>query len=259
MKVSVVTPTYGRESHLPRLYSAFKEQTHQNVELLIYDDNDTPSQFIASLRDPSVKYIYSKSRVLLGAKRDRMVREATGEVIAQFDDDDYYAPDYIATMLARLGTSDLVKLSGWYLFDSSNRTFYYWDTRRVLDAHYLVGPGEQSVIVKMPKASAERAEWLHRTLWGFGFSYVFKRRVYDRASFDVNMNEGQDLPFVADCRRHGFVLDAFPDETGLALHIVHTNNTSRAFPNYRLPPFLVSGIFGHRVDSYCEPAGSAGG
>jgi hypothetical protein len=53
-----------------------------------------------------------------------MVREATGEVIAQFDDDDYYAPDYVATMLARLGTSDLVKLSGWYLFDASERGFY---------------------------------------------------------------------------------------------------------------------------------------
>jgi glycosyltransferase involved in cell wall biosynthesis len=254
MKVSVVTPTYGRESHLPRLYSAFKEQTHQNVELLIHDDSDTPSQFIESLRDPSVKYIYSKSRVTQGAKRDRMVREATGDVIAQFDDDDYYAPHYIATMLARLGTGDLVKLSGWFVFDSSSRTFYYWDTRCVLDAHYLVRPGEQSVIVKMPKASAERAEWLDQTLWGFGFSYVFKRRVYDHVSFDVNRNEGQDFPFVVDCRRHGFVVDAFPDETGLALHIVHTSNMSRAFPNYRLPVFLVNQIFGRCVDSYWEPA-----
>jgi glycosyltransferase involved in cell wall biosynthesis len=259
MKVSVVTPTHGRESHLPRLYSSFKEQTHQNVELLIYDDSDTPSPFIASLRDPSVKYIYSRSRVPLGAKRDRMVREAAGDVIAQFDDDDYYAPDYITTMVARLGTSDLVKLSGWYLFDSRNRTFYYWDTRHVLDAHNLVGPGEQSVIVKMPKASPERTEWLDRTLWGFGFSYVFKRRVYDHATFDVTMNEGQDFSFVADCRRHGFVLDAFPDEAGLALHIVHTGNTSRAFPNYRLPAFLVSRIFGRHVDRYWEPAASIGG
>jgi hypothetical protein len=40
MKVSVVTPTHGRESHLPRVYPAFKEQTHQNVELLIYDDSE---------------------------------------------------------------------------------------------------------------------------------------------------------------------------------------------------------------------------
>ena len=258
MKVSVVTPTYGRESYLPRLYSAFKGQTHQDVELLIYDDSDTPSPFMASLRDPGVKYIYSTSRVLLGSKRDRLVREATGDVIAQFDDDDYYAPDYVATMVARLETSDLVKLNGWFLFDSSDRAFYYWDTRCVLDAHYLVGPGEQSVIVKMPKASAERAEWRDRTLWGFGFSYVFKRHVYDKVSFDVTMNEGQDFPFVAECRRHGFVVDAFPDETGLALHIVHTRNTSRAFPNYRLPPFLVNGIFGSRVDSYCEPAGLMG-
>ena len=51
----------------------------------------------------------------LGAKRNRLAAEATGDVLAHFDDDDLYAPEYIATMVGAMERegADFVKLSAW--------------------------------------------------------------------------------------------------------------------------------------------------
>jgi hypothetical protein len=43
--------------------------------------------------------------MLVSAKRNWLCERASAPAIAQFDDDDYYAPHYLATMLARLGQS----------------------------------------------------------------------------------------------------------------------------------------------------------
>jgi hypothetical protein len=44
----------------------------------------------------------------------------------------------------------------------------------------------------------------------------------------------------------------FPDDEGLALHILHGNNTSRAFPQYLLPPVLMHHFFPHKLRAYLE-------
>jgi hypothetical protein len=168
----------------------------------------------------------------------------------QFDDDDYYSPAYVAAMLDRLGTNDFIKLSGWFLFDSVNRELYYWDTETVFTTHYIVGDGSPRTYAATPTQPAARADWLDRNLWGYGFSYVFRRRIYDAASFDIALNKGQDYPFVSECRRVGVELRAFRDNSGLALHILHGSNMSRSFPNYHLPAFMLEGIFGPGITPY---------
>src|SRR3954471_5913053 len=108
MKVSVVTPTFGREKYLPGLLACFAAQTHTDRELLILDDSPAPSTFFGGLADSRVRYVHSKERLTIGEKRNRLVEMATGEVIASFDDDDYYAPGYLTAMLDGLGDADLV-------------------------------------------------------------------------------------------------------------------------------------------------------
>jgi len=45
----------------------------------------------------------------------------------------------------------------------------------------------------------------------------------------------------------GFMVDLFPDTDGLALHIVRHDNIAQCFPQYRLPEFLLTRIFGPEV------------
>ena len=59
MRISVITPTFGRERYLPGLYRNFAEQTHADRELLIHDDSAAPSAFFAALGDPRVSYVHA--------------------------------------------------------------------------------------------------------------------------------------------------------------------------------------------------------
>src|SRR4051794_13447300 len=103
MKVSVITPTFGRERYLPSLFRCFAEQTYADRELLVYDDSPHPSPFMTSLADPRVTYRHHPQRLTIGEKRNRLIEQARGEVVAFFDDDDCYAPGYLEAMVAALG------------------------------------------------------------------------------------------------------------------------------------------------------------
>ena len=96
-----------------------QNQTHANWEWWLFHDGVTPySQAFedAAAADPRINYIYSSERRSIGAKTNAMLERATGEIIMHFDDDDYYAPTYVETMVAALNDCDFVKLSGWYLY-----------------------------------------------------------------------------------------------------------------------------------------------
>jgi glycosyltransferase involved in cell wall biosynthesis len=177
----------------------------------------------------------------VGAKRARLVAAARGEVIAHFDDDDYYAPDYLERMLAALGDDDLVTLSGWFLFDTKTRGFYYWDSAKVDEIHTRVDAAAAPRALSMHGLGDGRDAWLERHLWGYGFSYVFRR---DVAAFDPALGHGEDLAFVNAARAAGRRVRAVPDERGLVLHVIHQGNMASVFPNYRLPEFLVERVFG---------------
>ena len=63
-----------------------------------------------------MRYYHATSRLTVGAKRNWLAENASGQILAHFDDDDYYAPNYLTDMISLMGDSDLVKLSSFYLF-----------------------------------------------------------------------------------------------------------------------------------------------
>jgi glycosyltransferase involved in cell wall biosynthesis len=255
MKVSVVTPTHGRPRSLELVYQLFDAQTHPDKELLIEDDSPEPNAFMARLADPRVRYRHQPTRATLGAKRATLGLAAHGDVIAHFDDDDYYAPGYLTRMLVELEGHDLVTLSQWFLFDVKTRGLFYWDTTQVLPVHFRVEAAVAPRAIAMQGLGEGRAEWVDRHLWGYGFSYVYRRDLCQVARFDPTLEHGEDVHFVRAAQAAGGRVRAVPDERGLVLHVVHDGNTASVFPNYRLPPFLLHGLFGDGALGYLRAAG----
>ncbi len=233
MKASVITPTRSRDESLVSLYSVFASQCHKDKELLIYDDSDRPSGYLQTLSDVRVKYLYSREKMTLGEKRDALIRASTGNVVVQFDDDDFYSPHYISHMLAHLSDVELVKLSAWFVFDQASRDYFYWDTSVVLPVHYRIRGGQSPKAVNMTGLLGNNM-WAQKQLWGYGFSYVFRRELYERVQYDRGVNDGEDYDFVRRAMARAVRIGAVADRTGLALHSVHRASSSLAFPNYRL-------------------------
>jgi glycosyltransferase involved in cell wall biosynthesis len=101
--VSVLTPTRSSTQHRHGLlYESYTHQTYPLKELIVMDDSPTPSPFFSSLSDETVRYIHVKEPTALGAKRNSLASAAAGTVLAHFDDDDYYSPAYLDTMVSTL-------------------------------------------------------------------------------------------------------------------------------------------------------------
>ena len=247
MKVSIVVPTKNRQHLFPCLYQCFCEQTHRAKELVVLDDTPQPSSYFAAVSDARVRYVHSRAGMSLGHKRNYLVGLARGEVVAQFDDDDYYAPDYLEVMLDTLGDAHLAKLAGWYVYMvggglSEADFFGYWDTTVAAPQCYAL----------TPSGSAEIGGNLtveDRNVFGYGFSYVFRKSVFDRVQFP-DIDFGEDYELILRMRDAGMRVTLRQDDRGLVLHMIHTNNCSRVFPQYRMPARWAKNTFGPALERY---------
>jgi glycosyltransferase involved in cell wall biosynthesis len=238
VKISIITPTHGREKFLPGLYRCFAEQTHADCELLIHDDSPAPSPFLGALRDPRVRYQHAAQKLTVGEKRNLLIEQAQGELIAFFDDDDFYRPNYLETMLRLLGDADLVKLVGWFALSVPDDALFFWDTTVNHALHFKVGEGAVSLV-----SSAQfKPDFRAKNSDGYGFSYLFARSVWGAARFP-HQNFAEDLAFLGDLRAQGRRIVIGQDDTGLVVHILHNRNTSVIFPQYRLPVALGERLF----------------
>ena len=99
-KVSVVIPTYNCLGYLPKAIGSVLKQTHQDIELIIIDDNsnDGTSTYLASIQDHRIVKL---STLGVGAPQARNlgIEKATGEFIAFLDADDFWFSEKIERQL----------------------------------------------------------------------------------------------------------------------------------------------------------------
>jgi glycosyltransferase involved in cell wall biosynthesis len=100
--VSVVLTTRDRPRFLPIALECYRRQTYVNRELIVVDDG---AEFPA---DPDLvdaaggRLVAMEPESMLGAKLNRGAAEAGGEFCQKMDDDDWYAPNFMETMIAAL-------------------------------------------------------------------------------------------------------------------------------------------------------------
>ncbi len=246
--VSIVTPTFGRAPWLPLAYANLTRQTYLNWEWLVFDDSPSPSSFMKILNDAHpIRYFYAANRLTIGEKRNYLIEQAKGTVIAQFDDDDYYGPTFLETMLAKIEDNcDLIKLSSWYLYSTLHQFFAYWELKRIHGWHYIVDKGPlRSVYFENSMKDAFKNNYL-----GYGGNYVFKKIVWEKVRFP-SVNWHEDGTFILEAIKYFHIRD-FPDEKGIFLHLLHNGNISRCFPQYGLPASLIEKTFGSDVLPYLK-------
>ncbi len=251
MNVSVICPTYNRPSCHKNLYRVFDHQTYQDKELVVLDDSHEPSPFFSELRDERVKYYHLPKRMILGLKRNLLIEKSAGEVIAHFDDDDYYAPEYLATMVPHLKTAAFVKLSKWLSWREIDKTLWLWDTSYTLPSHYRVVGAHPAVDMENLSRlnDTTKQAFIDQSLWGFGFSYVYLKQAALLCLFE-SMNHGEDYNFFLRFRGQGNVCSTISNAEQLALHFLYKSSESLIYPQFSLPSPAVKAIFGDGIKDW---------
>jgi hypothetical protein len=188
-----------------------------------------------TLSDQRIRYLHAPGPMTIGAKRNELCKAAMGQIIAHFDDDDYYGPRYIEGMLSFM--TDLhvafVKLFGFFLYHRTHEAFAYWDLERDFPQHFCLHPTVSPYITRRLSNVNDR--------WGYGFSYVFYRHVWEKLPFP-DRNHGEDQVF-ADAVVAHFKSAGKQDFACSCVHVIHTNNSSSTYPQQLLPKDQLRQLF----------------
>lgn len=120
-EVSVIIPVYNPDlSLLDRAVRSVQEQLYTDFELLLIDDCSTDQRVLAYLEkqfaDERIRVIHQKENGGVSEARNRGILEAVGEWIAFLDQDDYYCPDFLSSMLAEADNAEIdMLMAGFYL------------------------------------------------------------------------------------------------------------------------------------------------
>lgn len=144
--VSCIMPTYNRRAFVRHALQYFLSQDYPNRELIIVDDGDDP---IADLAEnlPGVRYFRLPTRKSIGAKRNLACQHAQGEIIAHWDDDDWYSSDRLRYQVMPIlaGTADLTGLENAFVLQLPTGEF--WTTNSQLHKQLFVGNVHGGTIV----------------------------------------------------------------------------------------------------------------
>jgi glycosyltransferase involved in cell wall biosynthesis len=163
--VSCIMPTYNRQRYIPAAIHNFLSQDYPNLELIVIDDSDYP---IEGLITPSekIRYYYRDRKESVGLKRNFACEVAVGTIIIHFDDDDWYAKDWVTRQVTHL-------MSGNYDISGMNQLKFYSEQFR-LKWHYCADASSK---------------------WVYGATLAYWRSYWVNNPFS-DMQSGEDLEFI---------------------------------------------------------------
>jgi hypothetical protein len=225
--ISCILPTYNRRGFLPHAIHYFLRQDYPNRELLVVDDGpDAVGDLIPA--DPRIRYIRLAQKITLGAKLNLLCQETRGPIIAQWDDDDWYASDRLSrqTQALRRTNADVCGISDLLYYDIGRGT-----------AHRYVYPRQERP-------------------WLLGASLFFRRALWERIPF-VEVDVGMDALFVWATPPDKVC--ALP-EPRFAVHLIHHSNVSPKSPQgswwFDHPVGDIAGLMGQDWQFYSPERGT---
>jgi glycosyltransferase involved in cell wall biosynthesis len=146
LKVSCVMPACYSDRYVGVALDSFLKQTHEDRELVVLDNNK-PGETIEHLvpKDERIKY-YRCDCMTIGALRNLGASYATGDIICNWDCDDWSHPHRITAQVERLTLSGKA-VTGFHnllFYDTSNNTCwkYYFSHGHNNHPPYAMGTSQ---------------------------------------------------------------------------------------------------------------------
>lgn len=189
--VSCIMPTYNRRSFIPLAIKYFLRQDYACKELIILDDGSDPVKDLVP-EHPSIYYEHLPEKITLGEKLNRAAEKSGGEIILQWDDDDWYAGNRITYQVKTLLDSrkDICGINQLYYYNLISREAFKYSYPKNLKP------------------------------WLLGSSLCFRRELWKHHKF-VHTNIGMDGRFVWGVSPEQIeVLEDY----SFAVHMIHKHN-----------------------------------
>jgi glycosyltransferase involved in cell wall biosynthesis len=203
-RVSLIVPTGNRRILLQRcIRQAFWQTCAEPFELVIVDGGDRafdPSKDLPTniTETMAVRYVRAASTTTVGQRRNLAIENARGELIAHFDDDDFYHRDYLDQLLQWWDAHQPIDLGGF-------SQFWHYDFFR-------------------------KRGW-KTNLWEsghpYGATFLYRKTTWKAVGGFQSLQKGEDQEFFQAVQRSGdrIASSARPD---LFVYMRHTLNVTGA-------------------------------
>jgi hypothetical protein len=124
-KATCIMPTYNRRDFVERSIRLFLAQDYPHTELVVVDDGEDDVSDLVTPGTP-VRHLALAERTTIGEKRNLVAEATDGDVLVQWDDDDWYGPRRLSQQIAPLvaGRADVTAIQKSWLADVGERRFY---------------------------------------------------------------------------------------------------------------------------------------
>ena len=195
--LSCIMPTRGRSDFVARSIRYFQQQDYPALELIIVYEQ--ASDLPAGIDDPRIRCIRVPARTSIGAKRNEAVGVACGELIAHWDDDDWYGAQRLSRQVAPIlhNLADVTGLNDMLFMARPLAEF--WASSRALFRQMFV----------------ENVS---------GGTLVFRRSLWERLGRYPNTSLREDADFLLRILRGGARLCRISGRS-LCIYVRHDGNT----------------------------------
>jgi glycosyltransferase involved in cell wall biosynthesis len=187
-------PTANREQFIPAAIQHFLKQDYPNKELIIVDDGTNSIEHLVPKNDV-IKYfrLENSTKKTTGEKRNIACEKSLGEIIAHWDDDDFYAADWLSFSVKILQENEAA-------ICGLSQLYFYSPTEKKCWQYFYPA---------------------HEKAWVAGATMVYKKSLWQQNNFK-HKQIGEDNDFVWSCSEKIFVHDYINGFVAT----VHANNTS---------------------------------
>ena len=176
--VSIITCTI-REENIDNVFKNYQQQSWKDKELIIIlnkDSMDIDKWIKESKKYPNVQIYQLHEAATLGDCLNFGIMKSNYDIIAKFDDDDYYGPDYIKSSINAFKNSDIsiIGKSSIYIYFKNNKALIHV-------------PGNENSITDTVA----------------GATLMFRKEVLHYVQFE-KVNRAEDYFFIEQCKQKGF-------------------------------------------------------
>jgi glycosyltransferase involved in cell wall biosynthesis len=129
--VSVIIPTCDRPQFMALALEYYRRQTYGPRELVVVDDGQLQPVDAAAVERVGGRLLRLEHSTALGTKLNCGVEAARGRYCVKIDDDDYYAPHYLETLLTAVQERSVLRCEPTIVFGAPFVFFdvAMWQTR----------------------------------------------------------------------------------------------------------------------------------
>lgn len=113
--ISIIIPVYNAAPYFEQCLHSVLSQTYSFWQAIVVDDGSTDGSAVIAQRfaeqDSRIRVLTQPMNKGQSAARNRALEEATGEIIAFIDADDYIDPDWLQTAIDNIGNNDVLQFA----------------------------------------------------------------------------------------------------------------------------------------------------